>query len=98
MMRRCAKGTAVILVCSHCLPSLKQHSPLRSRFVVVSSQGVIGRADGANGDPNHKRGLSEDRVPFATGVTPLFPSTFTRQFVLRNASAAGSMHAVSRLP
>ena len=29
-------------------------------------QGVLGKSDGSNGDPNHKRGLSEDRVPWVT--------------------------------
>ena len=38
------------------------------RFVVISSQGAIGRADGVNGDPNHKRGLSEDRVPWVSNL------------------------------
>ena len=38
------------------------------RFVVVSSQGAIGRADGVNGDPNHARGLSEDRVPWVSDL------------------------------
>ena len=34
------------------------------RFVIVTSQGAIGRADGAHGDPNHARGLGEDRRPW----------------------------------
>ena len=34
------------------------------RFVIATSQGAIGAPDGAHGDPNHKRGLSDDRVPW----------------------------------
>ena len=46
-----------------------------SRFVVCSSVGAIGKPDGANGDPNHKRGLNSDRAPWVNaavsdGTTP----------------------------
>ena len=32
------------------------------RFVICTSVGAIGKADGKNGDPNAKRGLSEERA------------------------------------
>ena len=38
------------------------------RFVVISSQGAIGKEDGTNGDPNHARGLSEDRKPWVSDL------------------------------
>ena len=38
----------------------------KSRFCILSINGVIGRADGAYGDPNHKEGLTELTEPWVT--------------------------------
>ena len=32
------------------------------RFVICTSVGAIGKADGTHGDPNSSRGLSEERA------------------------------------
>lgn len=61
-------GSAGLGVCAQIVAGMVEagmsHEDAMSRFIVCSSQGVIGRADGKNGDPNHARGLSSDRVPW----------------------------------
>jgi len=39
-----------------------------TKFVVCTSMGALGAQDGKHGDPNHKRGLSDDRVPWVNNV------------------------------
>jgi malate dehydrogenase (oxaloacetate-decarboxylating)(NADP+) len=57
----------------------------KSRFVACTSKGSLGRADGANGDPNHKRGLNflqaawineevSDGLPIADAVEQFKPN------------------------
>jgi len=61
-------GSAGLGVCSQIVDGMVAAGMSRedamSRFVIVTSQGVLGKQDGAHGDPNHKRGLSDDRVPW----------------------------------
>ena len=38
------------------------HEEAMSRFVVCTSVGALGKADGAHGDPNASRGLSDERT------------------------------------
>ena len=65
-------GSAGLGVCQQIVDGMVEAGLPREeamkRFVVVSSQGAIGRADGVNGDPNHARGLSEDRVPWVSDL------------------------------
>ena len=65
-------GSAGLGVCQQIVDGMVEAGLSREeameRFVVISSQGAIGRADGVNGDPNHKRGLSEDRVPWVSNL------------------------------
>ena len=52
-------GSAGLGVCAQIVDGMVEAGLPREeameRFIVVSSQGVIGRADGTNGDPNHTR-------------------------------------------
>ena len=61
-------GSAGLGVCSQIVDGMVEAGVPReeamSRFVVTSSQGALGRADGVHGDPNHKRALPEDRAPW----------------------------------
>jgi len=61
-------GSAGLGVCLQIVDGMVEAGMSReeavSRFVVCTSQGAIGAPDGTHGDPNHKRGLSEDRVPW----------------------------------
>jgi len=61
-------GSAGLGVCAQIVDGMVEAGLSReeamSRFVVCSSVGAIGRPDGTNGDPNHKRGLNEDRAPW----------------------------------
>jgi len=40
----------------------------KRRFVVCTSKGTLGRADGAKGDPNHKRGLTVLTSPWVNDM------------------------------
>jgi len=61
-------GSAGIGVCQQLVDGMVEAGMPREkameRFVIATSQGAIGKADGAHGDPNHTRGLSDDRVPW----------------------------------
>jgi len=59
-------GSAGLGVCEQIVDGMVEagmdRSAARRRFVICTSQGAIGLADGTNGDPNHTRGLSSDRA------------------------------------
>ena len=61
-------GSAGLGVCLQIVDGMVEAGMTReeamNRFVVCTSQGAIGAADGKHGDPNHKRGLGEDRAPW----------------------------------
>jgi malate dehydrogenase (oxaloacetate-decarboxylating) len=61
-------GSAGLGVCSQIVDGMVEAGLSReeamSRFAIVTSVGVLGKPDGTNSDPNHKRGLSSDRVPW----------------------------------
>ena len=42
----------------------------RARFVVCTSVGALGKADGTHGDPNASRGLSEERATWVNDKVP----------------------------
>ena len=56
-------GSAGLGVCMQIIDGMVEAGLSRkeamSRFAVCTSKGVLGKADGAHGDPNHKRGLSD---------------------------------------
>jgi len=59
-------GSAGLGVCAQIVDGMVEAGLSREeameRFVVCTSVGAIGRADGTHGDPNAKRGLSEERT------------------------------------
>ena len=59
-------GSAGLGVCAQIVDGMVEAGLSRDeameRFVVCTSVGAIGRADGTHGDPNAKRGLSEERT------------------------------------
>jgi len=61
-------GSAGLGVCSQIVDGMVEAGLSREeamdRFVVVTSKGTLGVADGTYGDPNHTRGLSADREPW----------------------------------
>ena len=63
-------GSAGLGVCSQIVDGMVAAGLSRqeamSRFVVITSQGVLGRRDGKHNDPNYKRPMANDRVPFIT--------------------------------
>lgn len=63
-------GSAGLGVCDSIVDGLVEAGLTReeamARFVVVSSVGAIGRTGGAHGDPNHKRGLNDERKPWVS--------------------------------
>eukprot|EP00949_MAST-11_sp_MAST-11-sp1_P003351 g3351.t1 len=65
-------GSAGLGVCAQIVDGMVEAGLSREeamkRFVVISSQGAIGKEDGTNGDPNHARGLSEDRKPWVSDL------------------------------
>lgn len=58
-------GSAGLGVCAQIVDGMVEAGLSREeamqRFVVVTSKGTLGAPDGTHGDPNHARGLSEDR-------------------------------------
>jgi malate dehydrogenase (oxaloacetate-decarboxylating)(NADP+) len=65
-------GSAGLGVCSAIVDGMvaagMERDDAMSRFVICTSQGAIGAKDGAHGDPNHARGLGEDRRPWLNPV------------------------------
>lgn len=61
-------GSAGLGVCSQIVDGMVEAGMSRDeamkRFVVVTSVGAIGRPDGKFKDPNHSRGLSDERKPW----------------------------------
>jgi len=61
-------GSAGLGVCAQIVDGMVEAGMSREeamrRFVICTSQGAIGRADGAHGDPNHARGLNVERAPW----------------------------------
>ena len=61
-------GSAGLGVCGQIVDGMVEAGLSReeamSRFIVITSQGALGRQDGAHGDPNFKRPLAEDRLPW----------------------------------
>ena len=61
-------GSAGLGVCAQIVDGMVEAGLSReeamSRFVVLTSKGAVGLQDGVNGDPNHKRGLTEDQGPW----------------------------------
>eukprot|EP00617_Octactis_speculum_P026981 CAMPEP_0185748876 /NCGR_PEP_ID=MMETSP1174-20130828/7596_1 /TAXON_ID=35687 /ORGANISM="Dictyocha speculum, Strain CCMP1381" /LENGTH=615 /DNA_ID=CAMNT_0028424755 /DNA_START=6 /DNA_END=1853 /DNA_ORIENTATION=+ len=61
-------GSAGLGVCQQIVYGMVEaglsHSEAMSRFVIITSQGALGKADGAHGDPNHSRGLGAERLPW----------------------------------
>lgn len=61
-------GSAGLGVCSQLVDGMIEAGLTREeamgRFVIVTSQGVLGKADNAHGSPNHTRGLSSERAPW----------------------------------
>lgn len=61
-------GSAGLGVCSAILAGLGEAGLSReealANFVICTSKGALGNPDGKYGDPNHKRGLSDDRKPW----------------------------------
>ena len=59
-------GSAGLGVCAQIVDGMVEAGLSREeamkRFVICTSVGAIGKADGKNGDPNAKRGLSEERA------------------------------------
>lgn len=58
-------GSAGLGVCSQIVDGMVEAGMSREeavrRFVIVTSVGAIGKPDGVHNDPNHSRGLSEER-------------------------------------
>ena len=67
-------GSAGLGVCAQIVDGMMEAGLSREeamgQFVVVTSVGALGRADGSHGDPNHKRGLSDDRTPWVNETIP----------------------------
>ena len=63
-------GSAGLGVCDQIVKGMMMQGlseeEARSRFCVLSINGVLGKADGAHGDPNHKEGLTELTEPWVT--------------------------------
>jgi len=61
-------GSAGLGVCEQIMLGMMEEglseTEARSRFVMVTSKGALGRADGARGDPNHHRGLGPLKAPW----------------------------------
>jgi len=61
-------GSAGLGVCSQIVEGMVEQGLSKEeamqRFVVCTSKGALGHSGGRHGDPNHKRGLQEERVPY----------------------------------
>ncbi len=65
-------GSAGLGVCLQLVDGMVREGMTReeamSRFVIVTSLGALGRANGGLGDPNLSRGLVEERLPWVNAA------------------------------
>jgi len=71
-------GSAGLGVCEQIVDGMVEaglsREEARARFVVCTSVGALGKADGTHGDPNASRGLSEERATWVNDKVPDGPS------------------------
>eukprot|EP00286_Rhodomonas_abbreviata_P028979 CAMPEP_0181315390 /NCGR_PEP_ID=MMETSP1101-20121128/15350_1 /TAXON_ID=46948 /ORGANISM="Rhodomonas abbreviata, Strain Caron Lab Isolate" /LENGTH=571 /DNA_ID=CAMNT_0023422595 /DNA_START=161 /DNA_END=1876 /DNA_ORIENTATION=- len=67
-------GSAGLGVCKQIVDGMVEAGLSReeamSRFVICTSIGALGKADGTYGDPNLKRGINEERLEWVNPVVP----------------------------